>query len=305
MDSDPSLQSIDILFDSADFITGNTDKPSFNLANMNLDNVVGLQLLYCTIPFSYYVIDSTNNTFNVVQAVGGTKQIFLRPGTYNGSILIQELVYAFNKYVSGTNHYNFFIDSSTAQLVIWNDQFVFGIDNTINNHTTNLGFGTYITGSSGVLIDNSDTAVFGGASVGYIYGAAPVSLNGSNQIFLHSPSLSGMLDSKVYDVKNSGDILFCIPMQASYLGINEYQPTRNLYLRSNPYSVSNCSFYLTLGNRTLYDNPSGNQTNYLSLQGLPFQVGIRFYKKYQNVVDDSRGEGFRYLDKSGNKRLRM
>lgn len=309
MEEDNGLQSIDILFDSSNYKTGSKDYPVFNLSHKQLDNIVGLQLLYTSIPFSYYVIDITNNTFTLVD-INGTWPIVIVPGTYNASNLATELSQSL--VVAGVTlptHYVFYVDSSTAQLVIYNNTISFVISFPLKTAVNNLGFTSGLSSTNGLLADNTETYVNSGSATNYIVSQGPVSLTGSNQIYLHSPELSSMLNSKVYNDTQAGDILFVIPANASYLGIHEFQPTRNLYLRCNPTSLSNMSFYLTIGNQTLYESSNGGTQNFLSLQGLPFQVGIRFYKKQQNVIggsyDGETNEVRRAVDTSGRKRMRM
>ena len=309
MEADNGLTTIDVLFDSANFITGTKDYPYFNLSNKQLDNIVGLQLLYVSIPFSYYVNDITKNTFTIVDS-NGTWNIVLDPGTYNASNIVTELALAFLKAgVTSSTAYNFFIDSSTAQLVIYNNTLAFTISFPLSTKVQNFGFTNSTSSTNGKLADNTETYVNSGANTNYIYSQGPVSLTGSNQLYVHSPELSTMLNSKVYNDTQSGDILFIVPVSAAYLGINEYEPAKNMYLRCNPISLSNISFFLTLGSQTLYQGPTGGNQSNLSLQGLPFQVGIRFYKKQQNVVggthDSNVNEVRRSIDSSGHKRMRM
>lgn len=54
------LQPVDIVFDSKSAL--NQDNPVFTL-DPPLDNVVGMNVQWVSAPFSYYVIDSTNNEF--------------------------------------------------------------------------------------------------------------------------------------------------------------------------------------------------------------------------------------------------
>lgn len=54
------LQPIDIVFDSKS--AANQDNPVFTL-DPPLDNIVGMNVQWVSAPFSYYVIDSTNNEF--------------------------------------------------------------------------------------------------------------------------------------------------------------------------------------------------------------------------------------------------
>lgn len=57
-------QPIDVIFNSAESDNGNVDFPNFTL-DPPLDNIVGASVQWISAPFSYYVIDRTNNTFRL------------------------------------------------------------------------------------------------------------------------------------------------------------------------------------------------------------------------------------------------
>lgn len=57
-------QPIDVIFNSAESDNGNVDFPNFTL-DPPLDNIVGASVQWISAPFSYYVIDRTNNFFRL------------------------------------------------------------------------------------------------------------------------------------------------------------------------------------------------------------------------------------------------
>lgn len=307
MEGDENLQTIDLLFDSSNFVTGSQDNPTWNLSDKRLDNIVGMQILYSTIPFSYYVIDITNNKFILTDtAVNYTIQI--APGTYNANNFVTQLVQAF-KLASVPNYtnYTFFVNASTAHLIIYNNVNGFSISLPSVGYSTYIGFTGTVASTLGQITDNTNTYVNAGANTNYVISQAICNLLGANQLYLHSPELSSILTAKIFNETQQGDLLFVVPSIAPYLGYNEYLATHNLYLRCRPYSISNISMYITVGTQQDYQAQSGTiTTKYLCLQGTPFQIGIRFYKKLQNAIQTtSQNQGTRSMDMSGGKRMRM
>lgn len=58
------VRPIDVLFDSGSVVnqTGTPDAPLF-IVSPQITDVIGYSLLWANIPFTYYVIDDTCNTF--------------------------------------------------------------------------------------------------------------------------------------------------------------------------------------------------------------------------------------------------
>lgn len=69
------FQPIDIIFDSSQSTNGDLDNPLFKLTP-ELDNIVGASVQWISCPFTYYVIDRTNNYFDFI----------LQQNKYDGSV---------------------------------------------------------------------------------------------------------------------------------------------------------------------------------------------------------------------------
>ncbi len=99
-----NLYPVDVVFDSAlsnSTATQARDTPSFSLLP-GIPNCVGMTVLYCQLPFSYYVSDTTNNTFKV-QVGSDVYRVYLQPGTYTTTSLVQMMQAILNiQYSSST-----------------------------------------------------------------------------------------------------------------------------------------------------------------------------------------------------------
>jgi hypothetical protein len=101
---------VDIYLDSKDANEGTRDNPTWLLTNP-ITNITGVKVTSALIPFTYYVIDGTNNEFIIeiltdTVATGGTTYVgarylvHLQPGSYDDStfpkMLDKVLTYAYN-----------------------------------------------------------------------------------------------------------------------------------------------------------------------------------------------------------------
>lgn len=103
---------VDVWLDSAD--SNNTastsrDAPSFIFLPA-VENVVGMKVMYVSIPFTYYVIDMTNNQFDIEITADGYAtpssyasakyRVYLQPGSYDdtniGTMIEKVFTYAYN-----------------------------------------------------------------------------------------------------------------------------------------------------------------------------------------------------------------
>lgn len=116
-----------MLFDSGSVInqTGTADAPSF-IINPQLTDVVGYALLWANIPFTYYVIDDTCNTFKFTDAAVTNQLITIAPGTYNAITLVEALSSAFgagSPYATaaggGAVTYTWFVNPDTNKLCVY------------------------------------------------------------------------------------------------------------------------------------------------------------------------------------------
>lgn len=289
------LVPIDIVFDSSlvgtENATGTPDNPQFNL-RPPLDDVVGVGLLYASVPFSYSVIDATNNKFKLGLYSGGmlvTEKILeIVPGTYNVTNLPLQLVDAYRQAfpLENQNLFQFFIDDTSSQLVAYfnvvtvYDEFRLDFTVQYSAHEA-LGFKKAIYKSQSAPIRNNAEQVITNRNL-----TAPgvVNLSGPSQMYLAS-SLASTLHGSVRNHASQTQLLGFWPVNENYQGIIEYSrdlPAMMAFGKKD--SISSLNFKLLLGNRTSYGrDDDGTVDDHLSLNGESFQIALRFFKE---VPDD-------------------
>jgi hypothetical protein len=280
---------IDIVLDSGDLTAGSTDLATFTL-NPAVEDVVGVTCFYANIPFTYNVVDGFNNKI-LFTAASVVYNLALTPGTYTPSTLIQELNAAlrdsgFAAYAS----FNFFIANDTNKLTVYNNigggdiSFSLGFDAQLGAGDL-LGFKngkSYLSGNGSIRL-NDDTIVAGAE---YIESPFSVNLSGPGQMYLHSPQLQGLTNGAVRAGPTTSDIVAFWPVNANYLGNIIHQPATPAVIPFTQTTISNISFYLTLGTKSKYGDDPNIQTNYLSLKGQSYQIGFRFYRKNQIQIQN-------------------
>lgn len=288
------LVPIDIVFDSllvgTENATGTVDSPQFNL-RPPLEDVVGVGLLYACVPFSYSVIDSTNNKFTLVLLSGGMPMIQatleIMPGTYNITNLPLQLIDAYKRALPTENPalFQFFVDDTTSRLVAYfavataYDEFWFDFSGSNTCHEA-LGFQKKMYYSQSTPIRNNAEVIITGSNL-----TAPkvVDLSGPNQMYLAS-SLASTLHGSVRNHASQTQLLGFWPVNENYQGIIEYvRDTPSMMSFGKKDSISVVNFKLLLGNRTSYGHGTTTLADHLSLNGESFQIALRFFKE---VPDD-------------------
>jgi hypothetical protein len=304
------LVPVDIVFDSIQIgtenVTGTTDNPQFNL-RPSLEDVVGVSVLYASVPFTYYVIDTTNNKFRVNLGSGTAPPLFsticeIVPGTYNATNIVLQLEDAIKRTDlavlnpgSGTM-WKFFIDDTTSKLVTYlsgGNSGLFGwfeLDFTVTGSANEvLGFAAQKYRSiTGDFRDNTETVI---SNAKHLFAPKVVNLSGPNQMYLGS-SLAATLHGSVRNHASQSQLLGFWPITENYQGIIDVmRETPPMMYFGQKTSVSNVSFELTIGNRqnyTHFDNAgAATVRTHLSLNGEPYQVALRFYKE---VSDESKNQ---------------
>lgn len=283
---------IDIVLDSADSSTGDTDQPSFTFSPA-LEDVVGYTCFYANVPFTYNVVDGLNNQL-FINIASTPYLIELTPGTYTPSTLIQELQAGFRD--SGYTNYaqfTFFIANDTNQLTIYNNPGGGDIPFTIQVPGDRgcgelLGFrnGQSYASSNGTIRLNDDTLVAGAE---YVEAPFSVNLSGPGQMYLRSPQLQGLINGAVRSGPTTADIVAFWPVNSNYLGNIIHQPAQPPIIPFTQTTISNISFYLTLGTRARYGSFPQSSQSFLSLKGQSYQIGLRFYKVNKLNVVNSGG----------------
>jgi len=304
------MKPVDVLFDSdlandsGDiYVGGSRDSPNFNLFPA-LSDVKGVSLIYANVPFTYYVIDSTNNKFTFQVDGGGDTLITIPPGTYNSITIASTLENIIRANVtltedSASKGFYCYVDSTTGKLTFQNQTdtnddtlasgYTIKFDQTESPHKI-LGFdpttytATYVAGTT----DDTDVPI----NSYVLTGERTVNLTGPAQMFLNS-DLGSAIYGSVRNQSNFKGLLGFWPVNANYQGTIEYVREDPPIIPMSKTSISKINLSLTLGNRERYSNLNGQVNPYLQLNGEAFQVGLRFWL-------DNAGSEAEHNDSMGN-----
>jgi hypothetical protein len=249
--------------DSFERSTGTLNNPTF-VFDTPLENIQGFKVLEVQIPFSYYVIDTFNNTFTLTEPVGGGPfTVTLVPGNYTISTMTTELERALDDSL-GAGDYTVTYSSSTQRFTVTSnvpEAFVltFGVAPT-DDGTTNprlwLGFAA-----------GDNTATAGGVLV------APfvARMSGPDYLYLCSSRL-GMLNNLTLrrgTLPQSGPIIARIPVDVNPGGVIVWRdPDPGKYFEVDTALVNVVDLYLVAGSDTAHAP--------LDLQGASFAVKLAF-----------------------------
>lgn len=281
--------------------SASTDWPRFTIAaDGPLENVAALKVLEAEISFSWDVFNSSNNTFQINETVGGIKTITIPVGNYTSSAMATALTTAF--VTAGTSATYTVTYSGLRNRLVFTSS---------TNNPFSLVFGnTTDTGNSnprlfiGFTAGTTDSATAG--SFQAITTPNALLLSGPNYLYLNSTKLGP--DMEVYlprGAKNLGDggrgpQIAKIPINTNQNGMITWKdpdPQKWFKFRQLQ-SLSNFDFYLTLGN-------TSSQTP-LQLNGLGFSLKLGIL--IQNLTNTDRvlptAQNGRVNLREGPKRIR-
>lgn len=297
-----ALKTVDVVFDSSLRNYGTNDNPSFYVRN--IDNVVGMSVAWVSIPFCFYMVDNTNNTF---QLRGGTvaginsagwSTISLRPGTYSAVTFAQEFRRACVDTSVGAleNNADFYcyVDGATARLTIYNTGLatsgtVETFQLRMNGNTSlakMLGFDASTTYQAQLVTQwwnegatlNTGNPLHVLVAPQQVYFVPPV-------INLFSKRLSGLMHSQ-REPENEDERILVVPLLGNFTTQIQFQPSTGMIPIPSRVTISDTDFKLTIPDRDRYSlnavdpNPSvlPPTQNHLCLNNVPFQVCIRFFQ---------------------------
>lgn len=299
-----SLAPVDIIFDSDEvdngqLVTGTKDNPVFTLMP-SIEDCVGVAVTYANIPFTYYVIDNTNNQFTVEYNAGAGnvgRVITLEPGSYNSVSIATQL-----KAKLLPQKFEVFVDSTNSKLVVYDIDSLYTSFRFVFNGTKPralakiLGFslsqssvttGIEVAATTNPFVDDADQIL----SVLNLQGAQVINLTGPSQMFLDSDFGSAIFGSVRNQAGNRGLLGFW-PVNNNYQGIIEYINPNPEMIPMTSTNVGRLNLSLTIGNRTAYQSTAtAPATAYLQLNGEPFQVGLRFWKKTSSGIENNDSLG--------------
>lgn len=156
---------------TADAAYSSLDYPLFELGGkLPLQRIAYMKILSASIPFSYYVINTENNTFTLTDT-SGVFLITLKPGTYSSTSMATELTTKLTASAS-TFTYTATFDSDDQSFSIVNGSvlsllFTFTFSGLRTSIAPNLGFSTGVntsqthTASTGNQLKGSATQLLG------------------------------------------------------------------------------------------------------------------------------------------------
>jgi hypothetical protein len=208
-----------------------TDSTSnFTVSIPNYINVSKLKLVEATIPLTYFVINSTNNTFQVSVQGFSTYTITLTPGTYISSTVITEIQNQMNASIP--------IDTYIVSLN--------PISNLINIIAATYQFKILTTAVISNPLSIGRILGFGTVAPGFaINYTAPNQLNlsGPNELYITSNIITGTLEEVYISATNIPPVVSIIeriPVFQSQGTIQTYivpPGTRQVYVQSSTFNT--------------------------------------------------------------------
>jgi len=287
MDSYAISQDYDyyeISLDSEDAKTSQTIQyssnnwPLFTIGGaQTLVNVVAMKIISAEIPFSYYIVNSKNNTF-LLEEFGpnaGPFTITITPGNYTSSQMITELQ---TKLTGGAGTYTVTYSTSTNKFTI-----------TAAGVTTfTLTFGTADETTNTDLHWYLGMVAGGNASTGLVLESPnAINLSGPNYLYVNSVSYGQMTNnllvegSKNLGNGNRGPQIAKIPINVGPGEIIFYDDPDPEYWFNIGFleSLQKMDFYLTLG----------NFADVIDLNGLSFSLKFGVLKKKSSLDTTTMG----------------
>ena len=266
--------------DSYERTIGTPDHPIF-VWERDLENIVAFKVISATIPFSYYVINTTNNTFLLTEAsppgTGLPITITIPPGNYTATSLAAALETALDN-SAGVGDYTVTFDPVTLKFTISvTPAFVF-----------TLTFGTPLTdpGTTNPRLWLGFVAGDNTSSAGGVLEAPNVAhVSGPDYLLICSNRL-GLLNNETLrrgGFAQSGPIIAQIPVNTNPGGIILYEdPDPEKYFEVDAHVVTEADLYVAWGTQDggLFE---------LAFNGLSFTVKMAFITNDMVSVKRSAG----------------
>lgn len=285
-----SLDSYDASFSGGGGQFSQFNWPVFQLPRM-LNNVVGIKVLEVQVPASWYIFNTYNNTFQLLDGTGAAT-VTIPVGTYTSSQMLTVLGTALTaaSVIAGGNHtYAVTYSPTTSKFTITSNQ-VAG--------TFSLVFGGLVVGPDGAPRPegNYDPSVALGMNALQVSTPAPAAtlvapnialLSGPIYLYLNSEKVGNLVQMYLpEDAENhgaEGPQLASIPVNVSPEGIinwSDPDPQKFFAVPDLP-NISQIDFYFTLGNWN-WAWPSGVVP--LDFNGLSFHIKfVILYEKADRI----------------------
>lgn len=268
--------------------------PQF-LLQQPLNNIAAVKVLEAQIPFSYYVINSTNNTFFLSEfqaTISAEALVTIPTGNYTSTTILTALATALTTASATLRTWTYSVayDSTKMKLTITNNQATAGryfilrfgtstSDIGIDNPRTILGYGPYL---------NQSSATTGTANTALLPAQFVIQLSGANYVYICSRSFGPIIKTllPVYSggTDNSnriseGPIVTRVPMTTPAGSVCNWQdPDPEKYFAlDNLSNFNQLDFYCVLGNN--------NQAVPIDFNGTAFSLKLGVLVNDRNHQD--------------------
>lgn len=252
------------LADSNERTAGSVDHPDYVFTN-DLHNVIGFKVLEVQVPFSYYTVDTTNNTFTLLENDLVPHTVTLNVGNYVTSTMITELARALNA-AGGSGNYSVTYSPTTLKFTVTNN----GSGNPFNLRFADL---TGATNPRLLLGFNGGDNISTSGTGGFLVAPNVANLAGPDYIFLCSNRLGIMNNDTLRrgDLTQSGPIIARIPVNVNAGGVITYvDPDPHKYFEVDADVLAEADLYVAM------NLASAQSLKPLTLNGLGFSTKIAF-----------------------------
>jgi hypothetical protein len=267
-------QYIEFYVDSDDYKYGNRDNPRLYFPD-NITDVVGFRLISAEIPFSYDVINSTNNTFILKDTDGSEGIVTLTKGTYSSSTLATAVTTALNTLrVPATSNPTY-----TATLNLQSDnnyRFTFTIPYVGGQTAPHLSFPSTIGQASAAdhlgFVPNTIYvfALAGGGTRWELVAPGPANITGPNYLYLNS-SLGSLLYGSVYaSYGGNGHTIARVTVNVNPGQFIYFENATDMFFTFSPTVINYLEFYLAFPK---------TPTTPISLNGMAFSLRFGLLRK--------------------------
>lgn len=271
-----------------------TDWPLFKIGGKNpLENIAAIKILEVQIPFSWYVFNTSNNTFLLTETGQSPVVVTLPVGNYNATQMTVNLQMALTAASLSTLTYTVTYDSTLQKFSFYNNSvstlpfsLTFGDSNDSGNTNPRnlIGFPAGETVSSGFLVSGTPRGNF-------IVAPNAMSVTGANYIYLNSLKIGNLTDMYLprgavnLGGGNAGPQMAKIPVNVQPGGVifwNDPCPEHWFSLQ-NLTSLTEIDFFISLG------NTSGQFPLKLNGQSFSLKLGMMLTDFSHNAYSSGPG----------------
>lgn len=310
-DKTPRLFPTDLILSSSNRTSGTLDRPSFLLLPA-IHNPVAYSINWMVVPFSYYIIDHSNNKIIMEQKQTANNvdswwvfELVLKPGTYTSDNFQDEFKRATQQtssttfwtltngvktygtvqqpvYPEAPGKFGFFVEKDSARSVFYHETNQFTLK-FVNNWEIFGYMNDETVTTQSTVIYKDGSLLLAGAQLFGIRSPNVVRLLGPTTLTLHSNLPLPQYSRGVNDGQQK--MTMTVPVSGNFGSYMTFAGTGEQIPCSGDEHVTDAEFWLTLGNKKTYYEYESNSpvqspvstSDQLPLNGEQFTVSIRFY----------------------------